>query len=124
MIAPAAGAMAEMGVRNLDMDGVVLEVEKAVEMEEAAALTTAGETASQGAEPPRLRQYFPETMLWLPDEVTDMEGRLTVEFPVADSITTWRVVALASSQDGLLGSATGQLRVFRISLSTLICPGP
>jgi uncharacterized protein YfaS (alpha-2-macroglobulin family) len=33
--------------------------------------------------------------------------------PVADSITTWRVTALASSQDGRLGSATAGLRVFQ-----------
>ncbi len=68
---------------------------------------------SAGSEPPRLRQYFPETMLWLPDAVTDSTGNLTVEFPVADSITTWRMTALASSQDGQLGSATAPLRVFQ-----------
>jgi len=123
MIEPMELPMAEMGVRHLDMDGVALEVEKVVEVEEAAAPTTAGDTASQGAEPPRLRQYFPETMLWLPDEVTDVEGRLTVEFPVADSITTWRVVALASSQDGRLGSATGELRVFQDFFIDLDLPG-
>ncbi len=72
----------------------------------AAAKTTA-------AEPPRLRQYFPETMLWLPDAVTDANGHLRVDIPVADSITTWRMTALASTQDGRLGSATGSLRVFQ-----------
>ncbi len=65
------------------------------------------------AEPPRLRQYFPETMLWLPGEVTDASGALHLEFPVADSITTWRVTALASTQDGRLGSAVTPLRVFQ-----------
>ncbi len=65
------------------------------------------------AEPPRLRQYFPETMLWLPDAVTGADGKLSVDVPVADSITTWRVTALASTQDGRLGSATGSLRVFQ-----------
>jgi uncharacterized protein YfaS (alpha-2-macroglobulin family) len=65
------------------------------------------------AEPPRLRQYFPETMLWLPDAVTGPNGSLTVNVPIADSITTWRVTALASTQDGRLGSATGPLRVFQ-----------
>ena len=61
------------------------------------------ETA-QSSEAPRLRQYFPETMLWLPDAVTDKNGQLELDFPVADSITTWRLTALASSQDGQLGS--------------------
>ncbi len=69
--------------------------------------------AQPAAEPPRLRQFFPETMLWLPEAVTDAEGRLDLEIPVADSITTWRMTALASTQDGRLGSATAPLRVFQ-----------
>ncbi len=69
--------------------------------------------AANAPEPPRLRQYFPETMLWLPDAVTDENGHLRVDIPVADSITTWRMTALASTQDGRLGSATGGLRVFQ-----------
>ena len=64
-------------------------------------------------EPPRLRQYFPETMLWIPDAVTGPDGRLDLEFQVADSITTWRMTALASTQDGRLGSSSAPLRVFQ-----------
>lgn len=62
---------------------------------------------------PRLRQYFPETMLWLPDATTDAEGNLHLDVPVADSITTWRITALASTQDGRIGSSTAGLRVFQ-----------
>ncbi len=72
-----------------------------------------GGGAAGASEPPRLRQYFPETMLWLPDAVTDENGFLHLDFPVADSITTWRMTALASTQDGRLGSATAGLRVFQ-----------
>jgi len=81
------------------------------EMDEEAA-DGADSNASAG-EPPRLRQYFPETMLWVPDGVTDENGLLSLEVPAADSITTWRLSALASTQDGRLGSATGSLRVFQ-----------
>jgi len=66
-----------------------------------------------GTEPPRIRQFFPETMLWLPEMTTDATGKLNLEFPVADSITNWRMTALASSQDGRLGSSTAPLRVFQ-----------
>ena len=52
-------------------------------------------------------------MLWLPDAVTDQDGRLHLDIPVADSITTWRITALASTQDGRMGSASGALRVFQ-----------
>jgi len=71
------------------------------------------EEAPSAAEPPRLRQYFPETMLWLPDAITDENGQLHLDFPMADSITTWRMTVLASSQDGRLGSTTAGLRVFQ-----------
>lgn len=70
-------------------------------------------TTSQAVEPPRLRQYFPETMLWLPDAITDDNGQLHLDIPVADSITTWRMTALASSLDGRLGSTSQGLRVFQ-----------
>ncbi|MCU0523026.1 MAG: hypothetical protein MUF84_20360, partial [Anaerolineae bacterium] len=101
---------------------VMVQVEKMVE---APAMPPAAEegAATTATEPPRLRQYFPETMLWLPDAVTDPEGHLSLVFPVADSITTWRVAALASSQDGRIGSATGALRVFQDFFIDLDLPG-
>ncbi|MBN1246870.1 MAG: hypothetical protein JXC32_04390 [Anaerolineae bacterium] len=119
MEAPAAGLMD----RNFADGDFALEVEKMVEAEEGGPVSAPGDTGAGRAEPPRLRQYFPETMLWLPDEVTDETGQLILDFPVADSITTWRVVALASSQDGRLGSATGALRVFQDFFIDLDLPG-
>ncbi len=62
---------------------------------------------------PRLRQYFPETMLWVPDLVTNPDGSFSLPLTMADSITTWRVTALASSQNGLMGSASVPLLVFQ-----------
>jgi hypothetical protein len=66
-----------------------------------------------GPAPPRLREYFPETLLWRPALITDDNGRATLEVPMADSITTWRLSASASSRSGLLGGATAPLRVFQ-----------
>ena len=66
-----------------------------------------------GEEAPRLRQFFPETLYWNPEVVTDASGQARVEIPMADSITTWRLTALASSQDGRLGFTTQGLRVFQ-----------
>jgi uncharacterized protein YfaS (alpha-2-macroglobulin family) len=119
------GVMVEDGMRELQMKGAVppmafgAAVPQAVpapaagQVNNQAASGTGGGPAAAAAEPPRLRQYFPETMLWLPDGVTDANGNLNINVPVADSITTWRVTALASSQDGRLGSAAGPLRVFQ-----------
>ncbi|HXF64939.1 MAG TPA: alpha-2-macroglobulin family protein, partial [Caldilineaceae bacterium] len=61
----------------------------------------------------RLRQYFPETLLWMPEVETDDQGRARISLPVADSITTWRISVLASDAEGNLGSAQTPMRVFQ-----------
>jgi uncharacterized protein YfaS (alpha-2-macroglobulin family) len=66
-----------------------------------------------GSTPPRVRQWFPETLFTRPDLVTDEEGRATLTLPMADSITTWRLSAFASSARGEMGHATRPLRVFQ-----------
>ncbi len=76
-----------------------------------ADATTA--TQGSGSQPPRLRQFFPETLFWLPELTTDTNGHVQVVVPIADSITTWRISVLVSDQDGNLGSAETGLRVFQ-----------
>lgn len=74
----------------------------------------AADTATTGsAEAPRLRQFFPETLYWNPELVTDESGFAELSLPMADSITTWRLTALASTQDGRLGFTTQGIRVFQ-----------
>jgi len=88
----------------------------AAEMPAAAeAAPAADTTATQGnqSQPPRLRQFFPETLFWLPELATDANGHAQVEVPIADSITTWRITVLASDQDGNLGSAEVGMKVFQ-----------
>jgi hypothetical protein len=66
-----------------------------------------------GEEAPRVRQYFPETMYWNPQLITDDEGHAGLRLPLADSITTWRMSMTASATDGRLGSATAPVKVFQ-----------
>jgi uncharacterized protein YfaS (alpha-2-macroglobulin family) len=74
----------------------------------------AAETQPQAAaQAPRVRQFFPETLLWAPELKTDASGFASLYVPLADSITTWRVTALASTQDGQLGFSNSALRVFQ-----------
>jgi uncharacterized protein YfaS (alpha-2-macroglobulin family) len=63
--------------------------------------------------PPRLREYFPETLAWQPNLVTDEHGVAELPLRFADSITTWRLTASASSREGLLGGASLPLRVYQ-----------
>jgi len=61
----------------------------------------------------RIREYFPETLFFEPALITDGNGKATLTVPMADSITTWRLAALANSAIGQLGSTTKGLRCFQ-----------
>jgi len=75
----------------------------------------AGTGGAAGSAPPaRLREYFPETLLWRPQLITDEKGLAELkDFRLADSITTWRLTASASGRGGALGGVTAPLRVFQ-----------
>jgi hypothetical protein len=64
-------------------------------------------------EPARVREWFPETLFWKPELITDAQGRAEIALPIADSITTWRLTCSANSKSCLLGSATSPIRVFQ-----------
>src|SRR5581483_8792313 len=61
----------------------------------------------------RVREFFPETMLWQPALITDDQGIADMAINFADSITTWRLSASANSKGGALGGATVPLKVFQ-----------
>jgi len=61
----------------------------------------------------RIRQFFPETMYFNPAVITDGGGKASIDVDVADSITTWRISAMASSRGGQLGSASEGLKCFQ-----------
>jgi uncharacterized protein YfaS (alpha-2-macroglobulin family) len=112
LIVVLSGCMAKTVAPRAVMETVV--VEKEVEKEAVVAATPApGVEQASGSQTPRLRQYFPETLYWAPEVVTDEDGFVVLDIPMADSITTWRLTALASSQDGRLGYATRRVRVFQ-----------
>ena len=72
------------------------------------------EGAGGGAPPTQenaARRFFPETLLAVPDLLTDTSGRALLPFTLADNVTTWRVAAMASSADGRIGSGTTTLPV-------------
>lgn len=63
--------------------------------------------------PPYIRHYFPETMYFNPELITDEQGRGTLELQMADTITSWRMGVTASSLNGGIGGADFPLRVFQ-----------
>jgi uncharacterized protein YfaS (alpha-2-macroglobulin family) len=62
---------------------------------------------------PHVRSYFPEALYINPEILTDGSGNASISIPIADSITTWRMAMLASTESGALGSASSSLKVFQ-----------
>jgi uncharacterized protein YfaS (alpha-2-macroglobulin family) len=101
------------------------EVPQAAAMDRAAGVKLAadakgeaGEKRAAGGAPAatpvmRVREYFPETLLWKPSLITDEKGQAILPLEFADSITTWRLTASASSRGGQLGGVSAPLRVFQ-----------
>lgn len=62
---------------------------------------------------PRLREYFPETLVWQPSLETDTSGRARLNFKLADNITTWKMSVIASTEDGEIGTAEKEILAFQ-----------
>lgn len=70
------------------------------------------EGASEAIAAP-VRRFFPETLLWQPQLLTDADGTASLNLQLADSITTWRMAGSAVALDGRLGSFQQGIRVFQ-----------
>jgi len=61
----------------------------------------------------KVRSWFPETLFVEPSLITEADGTASVQVPLADSITQWRVSTMGNSADGKLGSAADGIVVFQ-----------
>ena len=62
---------------------------------------------------PRLREFFPETLLWEPMLETDHHGNSRLHFKFADSITNWKLSLIASTVDGQIGLLDSNIKTFQ-----------
>ncbi len=69
--------------------------------------------AQQATVTPRLRQYFPETLLWQPSVETDPNGRARINWKFADNLTTWKISLIASTLDGRLATVDKEVKSFQ-----------
>ncbi|MGK4004529.1 MG2 domain-containing protein [Sorangium sp. So ce1036] len=76
-----------------------------------AGMDPGGAGGGDGA--PRVRREFPETLYVNPSVITSSDGTATISIPLADSITEWRLSALANSADGKLGGVQSGFKVFQ-----------
>ena len=55
---------------------------------------------------PKVREDFHDTLLWLPEVETDVQGEARVEVRLPDNLTQWRLTARAISLSDSMGQAT------------------
>ena len=82
----------------------------------AAKLRAAGGEQPADSEPtftPRLRHVFDETAFWAPSLETSASGRASLHFNLPDSLTTWKLHALASTVDGRIGALDQTFKTFQ-----------
>ena len=97
--APAPAPMAKGAARG-EMELSTLE--EAPADADGRADNASGEGGGDG---PTTRAWFPDSFLWRPLVETDAAGVATVDVRVPDTLTSWRVLALAQTRDGQQGGA-------------------
>ena len=65
------------------------------------------------------RKDFPKTAYWNPNIVTDSSGKAHIEVKLPDSLTTWKLIAVANTEGGSFGSS---LKEVIVSKDLLIRP--
>ncbi len=106
---PALGAARDQA-RRVTEASTMREIATGLEM---MGLSDGSDSAGASTRPLRVRHWFPETLLWRPELITDDNGEVQIEVPLADAITTWRLTASAVTAKGELGGTTVPLRVFQ-----------
>jgi hypothetical protein len=122
------GAMLSRGMSRVanDEDGMVYE-EAMVAMEPPMAYAKSAEEAGDrsqesvdrsqetgdgsqesGNDQVQVRENLNETAFFYPQLTTDAEGRVALKFTLPESLTTWRLMALAHTRDMYVGQIVGE----------------
>lgn len=89
-----------LGVRTSTL--LVVAARKFVREERPGAKGGGGGEGEEGL----VRTRFPDTAFWDPVVRTDADGRATVQVPLPDSLTTWRMLARGVDADTRVGEAS------------------
>jgi CD109 antigen len=60
-----------------------------------------------------VRTFFPETWYWNPALITDENGYAFITLTTPDSITSWGIDAIASTEDAQIGTGSAEVTVFQ-----------
>jgi hypothetical protein len=78
----------------------------------------------KGDKPPQpaVRKDFPDAIYWIPDMVTDAEGRARVSVRYPDALTTWRLTARAVTEDTRVGATVARTTTTKDLIVRIITP--
>lgn len=70
----------------------------------------------------QVRENFKDTIVWLPQLVTDPNGQATVDVTFPDNLTTWVATARAQTLEPRFGQATAETQVTKDVIARLSLP--
>jgi alpha-2-macroglobulin len=78
----------------------------------------------KGDKPPQpaVRKDFPDAIYWMPDLVTDADGRARVAVKYPDALTTWRLTARAVTEDTRVGVSVARTTTTKDLIVRVITP--
>ncbi len=62
---------------------------------------------------PRVRDRFDETLVWVPELITDPDGKAEYRFKMADNLTTWKMYVVGNDEEGNFGVVEKEIRSFQ-----------
>ncbi|HUU01897.1 MAG TPA: MG2 domain-containing protein, partial [Myxococcota bacterium] len=105
--------MARPTAAGAPMPEATMEMDKEMREVEAPGGSAGSGPAAPKKRAVRVRNFFPETLLFAPLLKTTNTGNVSLKVPLADSITTWRMTVSANAAAGGLGSTSHAVRVFQ-----------
>ncbi len=105
---------AEMQTVTVEADALAVQTESASVSSVAKQIGQTGRAAiTSPTFTPRLRHVFEETAYWAPSLETNATGHATLHFRLPDSLTTWKLHALASTTNGRIGVLDQTFKTFQ-----------
>ncbi|MCC7125317.1 MAG: hypothetical protein IT178_10750 [Acidobacteria bacterium] len=71
---------------------------------------------------PAVRKDFPDAIYWVPDLVTDQDGRARVAVKYPDALTTWRLTARAVTADTRVGTTVARTTTTKDLIVRVVTP--
>ena len=71
---------------------------------------------------PAVRKDFPDAIYWIPDLVTDNDGRARVAVKYPDALTTWRLTARAVTTDTRVGTTVARTTTTKDLIVRIVTP--